>query len=64
MRFHIECYKYNIVTVSFYILQLEEPILLLGRERFEGVDIRIRVNGGGRVSQIYGKLAFRQIKSF
>merc|ERR1739838_1094264 len=33
--------------------KLEEPILLLGRERFEGVDIRIRVNGGGRVSQIY-----------
>merc|ERR1712070_114273 len=30
-----------------------EPILLLGRERFAGVDIRIRVKGGGYTSQIY-----------
>jgi len=27
---------------------------LLGKERFAGVDIRVRVKGGGRVSQIYG----------
>lgn len=31
-----------------------EPILLLGKQRFEAVDIRIRVKGGGHVSQIYG----------
>merc|ERR1712066_636425 len=30
-----------------------EPILLLSRERFAEVDIRIRVKGGGYVSQIY-----------
>merc|ERR1711898_72904 len=30
-----------------------EPILLLGRARFAGVDMRIRVKGGGHVSQIY-----------
>merc|ERR1711939_1005218 len=30
-----------------------EPILLLGRQRFAGVDMRIRVKGGGHVSQIY-----------
>jgi len=30
-----------------------EPILLLGRERFANVDIRIRVKGGGYTSQIY-----------
>ncbi|KAI3631115.1 hypothetical protein MIR68_001533 [Amoeboaphelidium protococcarum] len=30
-----------------------EPILLLGKERFAGVDIRVRVRGGGHVSQIY-----------
>merc|ERR1712048_1534690 len=30
-----------------------EPILLLGRERFMNVDIRIRVKGGGSISQIY-----------
>lgn len=32
-----------------------EPILLLGKERFALVDIRIRVKGGGYTSQIYGK---------
>jgi small subunit ribosomal protein S16e len=30
-----------------------EPILLLGKERFSDVDIRIRVRGGGHTSQIY-----------
>mmetsp|Transcript_25614 Transcript_25614/g.35378 ORF Transcript_25614/g.35378 Transcript_25614/m.35378 type:complete len:144 (-) Transcript_25614:180-611(-) len=30
-----------------------EPILLLGRQRFSMVDMRIRVKGGGHVSQIY-----------
>ena len=32
-----------------------EPILLLGHERFSGVDIRIRVKGGGQTSQVYGE---------
>ena len=31
-----------------------EPILLLGRERFSIMDLRIRVKGGGYTSQIYG----------
>uniref|UniRef100_A0A8C5K5X2 Small ribosomal subunit protein uS9 n=1 Tax=Jaculus jaculus TaxID=51337 RepID=A0A8C5K5X2_JACJA len=30
-----------------------EPVLLLGQERFAGVDIRVRVQGGGHVAQIY-----------
>merc|ERR1712032_669985 len=30
-----------------------EPVLLLGRQRFAGVDMRVRVQGGGHVSQIY-----------
>ncbi|OAE22204.1 hypothetical protein AXG93_1904s1010 [Marchantia polymorpha subsp. ruderalis] len=30
-----------------------EPILLLGRQRFANVDMRIRVRGGGFTSQIY-----------
>jgi small subunit ribosomal protein S16e len=30
-----------------------EPILLLGLEKFQHVDIRIRVSGGGVVSQVY-----------
>lgn len=31
-----------------------EPVLLLGRNRLKNLDIRIRVKGGGQVSQIYG----------
>jgi small subunit ribosomal protein S16e len=30
-----------------------EPILLLGKSRFAGVDMRIRVKGGGKTSQTY-----------
>uniref|UniRef100_A0A8D9ABK7 Small ribosomal subunit protein uS9 n=1 Tax=Cacopsylla melanoneura TaxID=428564 RepID=A0A8D9ABK7_9HEMI len=33
--------------------KLQEPILLLGKDKFSGVDIRVRVNGGGHVAQIY-----------
>ena len=31
-----------------------EPVLLLGRNRLKNLDIRLRVKGGGHVSQIYG----------
>ncbi|KAL9656346.1 hypothetical protein ABK040_005112 [Willaertia magna] len=30
-----------------------EPILVLGKDKFKQVDIRIRTNGGGRVAQVY-----------
>ncbi|WAR02711.1 RS16-like protein, partial [Mya arenaria] len=33
--------------------KLQEPMLLLGKEKFAGVDIRVRVRGGGHVAQIY-----------
>ncbi|CAM4921503.1 unnamed protein product [Rotaria socialis] len=33
--------------------KLEEPIHLLGRDKFANVDVRIRVKGGGRIAQIY-----------
>jgi small subunit ribosomal protein S16e len=33
--------------------KLQEPLLLLGKEKFAGVDIRVRVRGGGCVAQIY-----------
>ena len=33
--------------------KIEEPINLLGKERFNEVDIRIRVKGGGHVAQVY-----------
>merc|ERR1712214_141943 len=40
--------------------KLQEPILLLGKDRFAEVDIRIRVKGGGRIAQVY---AIRQALS-
>jgi len=40
--------------------KLQEPVLLLGADRFADIDIRIRVKGGGHVSQIY---AIRQALS-
>ena len=33
--------------------KLMEPILLIGEDRMKELDIRLRVNGGGHVSQIY-----------
>ncbi|KAL4084436.1 hypothetical protein QTP88_028256 [Uroleucon formosanum] len=33
--------------------KIQEPILLLGKDRFNEVDMRVRVNGGGHVAQIY-----------
>jgi len=33
--------------------KVQEPLLLLGANRFEGVDIRVRVKGGGHVAQVY-----------
>ena len=40
--------------------KLMEPILLLGKDRFADIDMRIRVKGGGHTSQIY---AIRQALS-
>ncbi|KAM7318703.1 LOW QUALITY PROTEIN: hypothetical protein ACRRTK_021815 [Alexandromys fortis] len=33
--------------------KLLEPVLVLGKEQFTGVDIRVPVKGGGHVAQIY-----------
>ena len=33
--------------------KLQEPLLLLGKDKFADVDVRIRVKGGGRIAQIY-----------
>ncbi|OKL57244.1 40S ribosomal protein S16 [Talaromyces atroroseus] len=30
-----------------------EPLLIVGLDKFAGVDIRVRVSGGGHVSQVY-----------
>lgn len=34
-------------------MKLYEPLLIVGLDKFSGVDIRVRVTGGGHVSQIY-----------
>ena len=44
----------RLLDYSLFI-QLEEPLLLLGKDRFSAVDIRVRVNGGGHIAQVYGK---------
>ncbi|PIO22775.1 hypothetical protein AB205_0167290 [Aquarana catesbeiana] len=40
-------------SVQVFGRKLLEPVLLLGKERFAGVDIRVRVKGGGHVAQVY-----------
>lgn len=35
-------------------MKVFEPIVIIGRQKLKGLDIRIRVKGGGHVSQIYG----------
>jgi len=34
-------------------LKAIEPVLLLGQDKFDSLDIRIRVKGGGQTAQIY-----------
>ncbi|KAL7079035.1 hypothetical protein ACQ4LE_001557 [Meloidogyne hapla] len=34
-------------------MKLQEPLLIVGKDKFAGMDIRIRVKGGGHVAQIY-----------
>jgi len=34
-------------------IKLQEPLLVVGKDKFAGLDIRIRVRGGGHVAQIY-----------
>ena len=34
-------------------MKVQEPVLLLGKERFAGIDIRVRVRGGGQIAQLY-----------
>ena len=43
----------SLVQPELLRLKIQEPILLLGAQRFAGIDIRIRVRGGGHTSQIY-----------
>ena len=34
-------------------IKLQEPLLVVGKDKFSELDIRIRVRGGGHVAQIY-----------
>ncbi|XP_071955670.1 small ribosomal subunit protein uS9 [Antedon mediterranea] len=43
----------DLVEPAALRFKVQEPLLLLGAERFSGVDIRVRVKGGGRIAQIY-----------
>lgn len=47
---------HKLIFFLCFVFQLLEPVLLLGKERFAGVDIRVRVKGGGHVAQIYGMI--------
>eukprot|EP00736_Rhodelphis_marinus_P008105 Rmarinus@m.12865 len=43
----------NLVEPEILRHKVFEPVLLLGQDKFANLDIRIRVRGGGYVSQIY-----------
>ncbi|KAH8089217.1 ribosomal protein S9 [Filobasidium floriforme] len=43
----------SVVEPAVLRYKIYEPILTVGVERFQGIDIRLRVKGGGHVSQIY-----------
>jgi small subunit ribosomal protein S16e len=43
----------ELVQPEILRLKVFEPIMVLGKERFANLDIRVRVQGGGHISQIY-----------
>jgi small subunit ribosomal protein S16e len=43
----------DLVEPEILKYKVYEPLLVLGKEKFQEVDIRVRVNGGGHTSQIY-----------
>lgn len=43
-------YRMGRLTVSS--IQVYEPLLVVGLDKFAGLDIRVRVSGGGHTSQI------------
>ncbi|KAF7862910.1 uncharacterized protein EAF02_010459 [Botrytis sinoallii] len=43
----------NLVQPEVLRFKVYEPLLIVGLDRFAGVDIRVRVTGGGQTSQIY-----------
>ncbi|KAG9668407.1 ribosomal protein S9, partial [Aureobasidium melanogenum] len=43
----------SLVQPEILRFKVYEPILILGLDKFAGVDIRVRVSGGGHTSQVY-----------
>ena len=43
----------DLIKPEILRFKVYEPILLLGQDKFANLDIRVRVRGGGYVSQIY-----------
>ena len=43
----------DLIEPEVLILKIFEPFLLLGSLKFNDIDIRVRVYGGGKISQIY-----------
>lgn len=43
----------NLVEPVTLRMKVQEPVLLLGKERCAGIDIRVRAKGGGQVAQLY-----------
>lgn len=41
------------VEPEVYRLKVYEPLTLVGLDKFQNIDIKIKVSGGGHVSQIY-----------
>merc|ERR1712183_859028 len=34
-------------------MKVQEPVMIIGKERFSAIDIRVSVKGGGQVAQVY-----------
>ncbi|KAL2217977.1 putative 40S ribosomal protein Rps16 [Thermoascus aurantiacus ATCC 26904] len=43
----------SLIEPEILRFKVYEPLLIVGLDKFAGVDIRIRVSGGGHTSQIY-----------
>ncbi|KAK5741537.1 40S ribosomal protein S16 [Elasticomyces elasticus] len=43
----------GLVEPQILRFKVYEPVLILGLDKFAGVDIRVRVRGGGHTSQVY-----------
>jgi len=43
----------NLVQPEILRYKVYEPVLVVGEDKFEAIDIRVRVKGGGHTSQVY-----------